>query len=168
MNCSLYKKIPEKKITPTRFNGYYVSEDGEVWTEFNRYTGKIDNLRKVNQHLRGGGSEKHRYMSVNISIKNENGKTIRQIRYYTHRLIADTLIENPNNYPEVDHIDRNKQNNCVYNLRWISEYENKSSWDRRKSKKSKWITPSLKKIAPKKIHPKPPIGIFGRLCLLDG
>jgi hypothetical protein len=141
MNCSLYKKIPEKKITPTRFNGYYVSEDGEVWTEFNRYTGKIDNLRKVNQHLRGGGSEKHRYMSVNISIKNESGKTIRQIRYYTHRLIADTLIENPNNYPEVDHIDRNKQNNCANNLRWISEYENKSSWDR---SKSNWKSKKLK------------------------
>ena len=127
------KKIPEKKFTPTRFNGYYVSENGEVFTEFNRYTEKKENLREVNQHLRGGGSEKYRYMSVNISIKNENEKTIKQIRYYTHRLIAETLIENPNNYPEVDHIDRNKKNNSVSNLRWIGKYENKSNWDRRKS-----------------------------------
>jgi hypothetical protein len=127
------KKIAGKKFIPTRFDGYYVSEDGEVWTEFNRYTGKKENLRKVNQHLRGGGSENHRYMSVNISIKNENEKTIKQIRYYTHRLIAETLIENPKNYSEVDHIDRNKKNNSVTNLRWIDGYENKSSWDRSES-----------------------------------
>ena len=41
------KKIAGKKFIPTRFDGYYVSEDGEVWTEFNRYTGKKENLRKV-------------------------------------------------------------------------------------------------------------------------
>ena len=63
------------EVFSTKFNGYYVSKDGKVWAEFNRYTGKKDVLREVNQHPRGGAKEKDRYMSVNISIKDENGKS---------------------------------------------------------------------------------------------
>ena len=126
-----YKSI---KIPPnmkeTQYSGYYVSEDGKVWTEFNRYTGKKDILREVSQHPRGGTNINDRYMSVNISIKDENGKFIKQIKYYTHRLIAETLIPNPEDYAEVDHIDRNKKNNTKSNLRWTTRFENMSSWER--------------------------------------
>ncbi len=118
------------EIFSTKFNGYYVSKDGKVWTEFNRYTGKKDVLREVNQNPRGGSKEMDRYMSVNISIKDENGKFIKQIKYYTHRLIAETLIPNPNNLKEIDHKDRNKQNNSVNNLKWATRFENMSSWER--------------------------------------
>jgi hypothetical protein len=69
-------------------------------------------------------------MSVNISIKDENGKFIKQIKYYTHRLIAETLIPNPEDYAEVDHIDRNKKNNSKSNLKWTTRFENMSSWER--------------------------------------
>ena len=118
------------EVFSTKFNGYYVSKDGKVWAEFNRYTGKKDVLREVNQHPRGGAKEKDRYMSVNISIKDENGKFIKQIKYYTNRLIAETLIPNPNNLKEIDHKDRNKQNNSVNNLKWATRFENMSSWER--------------------------------------
>ena len=112
-----------KKIR-TRFDGYYVSEDGKVYTEWNNF-GIKEGLREMSQHLRGGsGDPKHRYFAINISVKNENGKTIKQMQYYTHRLIAETLIENHNNYPEVDHIDENKLNNHISNLRWISKKNN--------------------------------------------
>lgn len=132
------------KLFPTKFKGYYASEDGKIWTEFNRYTGKKDILREVNQIPRGGTNPNDRYMSVNISIKDENEKFIKQIKYYTHRLIAETFISNPNNYAEIDHIDRNKNNNSVTNLRWTTRFENMRSWDRdieyrkKLSKNSKW------------------------------
>lgn len=111
------------KKHPTRFAGYYVTEDGKVFREPTKYDATND-LIEVGQHPRGGVDPNDRYMSINISLKNENGKTLKQIKYYTHRLIAETLIENPNNFLEVDHINKNKKDNSVNNLRWISRKEN--------------------------------------------
>jgi hypothetical protein len=54
-----------------------------------------------------------------------------------HRLIAETLIENPNNLECVDHIDGNKLNNNPSNLQWITRGDNV----RKSQSMGKWGNP---------------------------
>ena len=54
------------------------------------------------------------YGYLRLGLTNENGEK----KFRLHRLIAQHYIPNPNNYPEVDHIDGNTLNNNISNLRW--------------------------------------------------
>lgn len=44
--------------------------------------------------------------------------------YLVHRLVAETFLKNPENKSQIDHIDRDKSNNDVSNLRWVTNQEN--------------------------------------------
>ena len=41
-----------------------------------------------------------------------------------HRLVAEAFIKNPNNYPDIHHIDGNRKNNKLSNIEWISTKRN--------------------------------------------
>ena len=44
--------------------------------------------------------------------------------YKKHRLIAKQWLKNPDNLPQVDHINRNRCDNRLTNLRWVSNISN--------------------------------------------
>jgi hypothetical protein len=54
-------------------------------------------------------------------LYSKNGKAKRES---VHRLVALTFIENPNNYPCVNHKDETRTNNNVENLEWCSHKYN--------------------------------------------
>jgi len=72
--------------------------------------------------------------------------------FYVHILVAIYHITNPNNLPTVDHIDRNRTNNTIFNLRWASRSEQANNIERRSRK--------LRKVAMINKHTDETIKIF--------
>lgn len=64
-------------------------------------------------------SNKSGYRKVNLYSK--DGKCSKK---YIHRLVAEAFIPNPENKPNVNHIDCNRSNNNVKNLEWCTQSEN--------------------------------------------
>ena len=95
---------------------------------------KIDNFSKYsvdeNGNVRNDTTDKLIVGDTNncgykrVSIVNDEGKCKHQFR---HRLVANAFIPNPKNLKEIDHIDANKNNNSVSNLRWVTRNENEKN-----------------------------------------
>lgn len=105
--------------------------DSEIWRSIDGYLnyqvsthGRIRNSKTG--RLLKPGINIHGYYYVNLCKKN-NKKV-----YYIHYLVAREFIDNHRNKKCVDHIDHNKLNNCIDNLRWSTYSEN--SMNRVKSK----------------------------------
>lgn len=78
--------------------------------------GNLKNIR-TNKILKMTNKKKDYFR---IILYDENHKRTT----YIHRLVAETFIPNPNNFPIINHIDLNKQNNRVDNLEWCTQSHN--------------------------------------------
>ncbi len=63
---------------------------------------------------------------LQVSLYKDNKKK----SMYVHRLVAFAFIDNPESKPMIDHIDQNRQNNTVSNLRWATNSENQQNTKR--------------------------------------
>ena len=98
-NELLFKPIPN-------FEDYLIDKNGNIYSI---------KKKKFIKHYEQG------YISVSLY---SNGKMCRK---YLHRILGLTFICNPNNKPCIDHIDRNKLNNKLDNLRWCTYLENRQN-----------------------------------------
>lgn len=94
----------------TDYNDYQISNHGNVKVKKNNASRK-ERILKPLSHPRG-------YFRVAL-YKNNKSKF-----FFIHRLVAIHFIENPNNKPDVNHIDGNKSNNTFTNLEWVTYKEN--------------------------------------------
>ena len=83
--------------------GYHIKPDGSVWR-----------IRKTRCDFMHGWITNKGYRAFTIFGKSVEG----------HRLVAEKYIPNPDNKPQVDHINRVRHDNRVENLRWVSRSEN--------------------------------------------
>lgn len=81
------------------------SNKGRIWNTFNKHI--------YIPHKAGSG-----YYQICTTINGES-KNVK-----VHKAIAESFIPNPDHLPAINHIDGNKENNCVENLEWCTYREN--------------------------------------------
>jgi hypothetical protein len=86
--------------------------------------GKVASKRFPERYLEYG-YDGAGYVSVSLSLSKERNGRRRYSTYILaiHIYVALHYIPNPDNKPHVVHINRNKHDNRVENLRWATEYE---------------------------------------------
>lgn len=96
-----------------------IDDNYEIWTEYPHPIRKKGSDRVISEwHNKEG------YVRCKLSGK----------PYQKHRIIAQQFIPNPENKTEVDHINHDKADNRIENLRWTNHSENqknRSSFHRR-------------------------------------
>lgn len=95
------------------YENYLIFKNGSVLSKGSKY-----NKPKFLQHCYNSAG----YAFVNLRDGKGGGRP-----YFIHVLLSRAYIANPENKPFVDHIDRNKKNNSLYNLKWATSKENNNN-----------------------------------------
>lgn len=102
----------------------------EIWKPISGYEEKymVSNLGRVKSLKDSYGNYREKilkpgkvgsgYLVVRL-YQNGKGKIV-----LVHRLVAETFLSNLSELPQVNHIDENKENNCVKNLEWCTSKYN--------------------------------------------
>lgn len=94
---------------PTRYEGYEISNLGRVKSyKYDKVNGKI---MKPYRCTKG-------YLQIDLSL--DGRKRQNRVHLMIHRLVAEAFLPNPDNLPQINHKDENKENNCVENLEWCT------------------------------------------------
>ena len=103
------------------FEGLYrVSNDGHVVGYKTEYRcGNNGQTKRVLQEREIIG-DKDFYGHRRVTLYKNKTKR----RAFVHRLVAEAFIPNPENKPEIDHINTDPSDNRVENLRWVTRLEN--------------------------------------------
>lgn len=88
-----------------KLSRYLISDTGKIWSKY------------YNKYIKGTILPSG-YLGMNLSYDDGKHRSVLQ-----HRIIACALIPNPQNKKTIDHIDRNKTNNSIDNLRWATHTE---------------------------------------------
>lgn len=95
-------------------SNYLIFNDGKIYSKLK------------NKFLKETVS-KDGYSVVHLTFDDDTKKVVQ-----VHRLIAKAFIPNPNNLPQVNHKDENKQNNSIENLEWCTSKYNANFGTRNK------------------------------------
>lgn len=94
--------------------------EGEIW----KLLTNISRLHWISNYGRIWSVRWNRLLKPSYENKRYATIGILGTTYLLHRLVAETFIPNPENKPQVNHIDGDKHNNYSINLEWVTPSEN--------------------------------------------
>lgn len=109
-----------EKWLPLQYNGENLGEFYEVSSHGRLRNTKTKEIKKLSLTKPYG----HRGYGYIRCTGYFGGKQTKKV-LFLHRAVACTFIPNPNNLPQVNHIDGDKTNNNISNLEWVTDKENK-------------------------------------------
>lgn len=106
------------KDIPGYFEKYQISNLGKVKSLERDYVAANGGIRHIYEHYLKQTKTNKGYLRVTL-LKNgkRNTKPV-------HRIVGEAFIPNPDNKPQIDHINGDKTLNVVSNLRWVTNKEN--------------------------------------------